>query len=62
MTHEKCKIPDFDCVLLLMLSSGTSPEAMSLLQREEASVVEFTEYGQTDLLRLETFRANSNQY
>ena len=62
MIYEKCEIPDFDCVLRLMQSSGASPEAMAFLQREEAWVVEFTEYGQTDLLRLETFRANTNQY
>ena len=62
MIYEKCEIPDFDCVLRLMQSSGASPEAMAFLKREEAWVVEFTEYGQTDLLRLETFRANTNQY
>ena len=62
MIYRQCEIPDFDCVLGLMQSSGASPDAMAFLQREEAWVVEFTEYGQTDLLRLETFRANTNQY
>ena len=62
MIYRQCEIPDFNCVLRLMQSSGASPEAMAFLQREEAWVVEFTEYGQTDLLRLETFRANTNQY
>ena len=62
MIYRQCEIPGFDCVLRLMQSSGASPEAMAFLQREEAWVVEFTEYGQTDLLRLETFRANTNQY
>ncbi len=62
MIYRQCQIPDFECVLRLMKSSGASQEAMDFLEKEEAWVVEFTEYGQTDLLRLETFRANTNQF
>ena len=62
MIYRQCQIPDFECVLRLMKSSGASQEAMDFLEKEEAWVVEFTEFGQTDLLRLETFRANTNQY
>jgi len=45
-----------------MITSGASQEALDFLKREEAWVVEFTEYGNTDLLLLETFRANTNQF
>ena len=62
MIYRQCQIPDFDCVLRLMRASGASPEAMDFLEKEEAWVVDFTEYGQTDLLRLETLRANTNQF
>lgn len=60
--YRKCKIRDFDCVLKLMKRSGASQEATDFLQREDAWVIEFAEYGNTDLLRLETFRANTNQF
>jgi uncharacterized protein len=62
MVYRSCAIPDFGCVLQLMKGSGASPEAMDFVRRQEAWVVDFTEYGNTDLLRLETFRANTNQY
>ena len=62
MIYRHSQIPDFDCVLRLMKASGASLEAMDFLEKEEAWVVEFTEFGQTDLLRLETFRANTNQF
>ncbi len=57
---QKCT--DFDCVLSMMKASGASPEAMAFVRRQEAWVIEFTEYGNTDLLLLETFRANTNQF
>jgi len=60
--YRNCRIPDFDCVMQLMRRSGASPEAMAFVRREQAWVVEFTEYGNTDLLLLETFRANTNQF
>jgi len=62
MIYRQCEIPDFECVLRLMKSSGASPEAMAFLKKEEAWVVDFTEYGNTNLLLLETFRANTNHF
>mgnify|MGYP003382360364 CR=1 FL=1 len=60
--YQQCDIPDFDCVLKLMKKKGASPEAQEFVRKHEALVIEFTEYGNTDLLLLETFRANTNQY
>lgn len=60
--YQHCDIPDFACVLKLMKTQGASPEAQEFVRKQEAWVIEFTEYGNTDLLLLETFRANTNQY
>ncbi len=60
--YQQCDIPDFACVLQLMQKMGASPEAQEFVRKHEAWVIEFTEYGNTDLLLLETFRANTNQY
>mgnify|MGYP003609394897 CR=1 FL=1 len=60
--YDQCDIPDFECVLKLMKTQGASPEAQEFVRKHEAWVIEFTEYGNTDLLLLETFRANTNQY
>ncbi len=60
--YQQCDPHDFECVLKLMKTQGASPEAQEFVRKHEAWVIEFTEYGNTDLLLLETFRANTNQY
>lgn len=45
-----------------MMGSEASLEELELVRKHEAWVIEFTEYDNTDLLQLETFCSNTNQF
>lgn len=60
--YRTCDIPDFDCLLQLMMGSEASLEELEFVRKHEAWVIEFTEYDNTDLLQLETFCSNTNQF
>jgi len=45
-----------------MRARGASNEAVRFVQKEQVWVLEFKEFGSIDLLLVETFRANTNQF
>jgi len=59
---SQCEHADFECVVKLMRARGASEEAVRFVQKEQVWVLEFKEFGSIDLLLVETFRANTNQF